>query len=60
MIKTFVPGAVFIVGRAHRYLTRYQGKLEANLSTEQAVCLLNAITALGAFLACIFKPADTP
>lgn len=57
MIKTYVWGAVTAAEATHKYLTRYQPKLSATLTTDQVTCLVNLIAALATFLACVTKPA---
>jgi hypothetical protein len=60
MAKTFIPSAVDTAGVLHKYLTRWQPKLEAGLTTEQVTCLTTLITALAGFLACVTKPPISP
>lgn len=56
MTRTYVPGLRLVLGAAHRYATRYQATLEANLTEAQYTCLLDVIQALASCLA-ILGPA---
>jgi hypothetical protein len=51
--RTYVPGLRLILGTAHRYCTRWQPTLEANLTELQYTCLLDVITALASCLAAL-------
>lgn len=51
MARTYVPGLRLILGGAHRYATRYQATLQANLTAPQYECLLDVIAALASCLA---------
>lgn len=58
--KLYVDGLRFISQKAHRYATRYQGQLEANLTTEQYAALLDFISCVAALLAKLGKNIITP
>lgn len=53
MAKTYVPTLRVVASSAYRYMTRWQPKLEANLTPEQIICLGNAITAILALINCL-------
>lgn len=55
--KTYVPGLRLVVKGAHRYATRYQSTLEANLSEAQYACLVELINALAE---CLIILGDAP
>ena len=56
-VKTYYVGARLVVERAHRYLTRWQAQLEANLTAPQYTCVLALIAALAECLVVLVKPA---
>lgn len=60
MAKTYIPSAVDGANLLHKYLTRWQAKLTAGMTSDQIACLGSLITSLAAFLVCVTKPADTP
>lgn len=51
--RTYVPFLRIVLGTAHRYATRYQATLEANLTPLQYTCLLDVIAALASCLAAL-------
>ncbi len=55
--KTFVPTARFWIAFTHKYLTRWQAKLQANLTAEQYTCVTSLITALADCLVLLVPPA---
>lgn len=50
MAKTYVPSAVDLASKAHKYLTRYQATLTAGATTEQVTALVELISCLATFL----------
>jgi len=58
--KTYIPQLLFWAKFSHKYMTRWQTKLEANLTTEQYACLTAAISALQALLICVGAPTPGP
>jgi len=44
--RTYVPVLRIVLGRAHRYATRWQPKLQASLTEPQYTCLVAVIAAL--------------
>lgn len=60
MAKTYVPGAVQIVGKAHKYLSRYQPVLTAGASTEKVTAFAELLACCAKFLAVWFKPDPLP
>jgi hypothetical protein len=60
MAKTYIPGAVDIASKSHKYLTRYQTVLTAGASAEQITAVVELISCLANFLAKWHKPAVLP
>lgn len=60
MSKTYIPSAVVVAERGHRYLTRYQAKLVVGASTDQIAALSELIACLANFLSKWFKPPIAP
>lgn len=58
--KTYVPTAIFWIHFTHKYLTRWQAKLQANLTTEQYNCVVDLIQALASCIVLISPPAPGP
>ena len=54
--KFYVSGLRLVIGKAHKYATRYQSKLALNLTSEQYACLLDLIAALASCLALLGAP----
>jgi hypothetical protein len=46
MAKTYVEGLRLVLQAAHKYGTRWQTKLESNLTGDQYSCLLSTLTAI--------------
>ncbi len=60
MSKTYVPTLVFVARLGHKYGTRWQDKLAANLTPTQYTCLLTWIAATASLLSCITSPPPGP
>ncbi len=60
MAKTYVPTLRLVVSTAHKYGTRWQPKLEENLTPTQYTCLTNWLSATIALLICLGNPAPNP
>lgn len=54
--KTYVPGANTLASVTHRYLTRWQAKLEVGKTSEQLTALAELIACLANFIAKWPKP----
>jgi hypothetical protein len=53
MPKTYVPTLRVVAASTYRYMTRWQPKLEANMTEDQITCLVNAIAAVLALIQCL-------
>jgi hypothetical protein len=58
--KLYVDGLRLVAKEGHRYATRYQEQLEANLTSEQYSALIDFITCVAALLAKLGKNIVTP
>jgi hypothetical protein len=58
--KLYIDGLRFVAQKSHRYATRWQSQLEANLTGEQYTALLEFITCVAALLAKLGKNIITP
>ena len=59
MAKTYIPAAIDAAQFLHKYLTRYQARLSADITESQANALVELITCLAAFLVNWHKPTPT-
>lgn len=50
-LRTYVPALRLVLYTAHKYATKYQAQLSANLTAPQYTCLVSTIAALADCLA---------
>lgn len=60
MARTFLPGAVDLASRVHKYLSRYYATLTVDITIQKLTALQNLITCLGEFLTEWRKPNIQP
>lgn len=60
MARTYQPGLYLALSFAHKYATRYQAQLQANLSGPAYTCLIAVIAALAECLPLIAPGPPTP
>lgn len=60
MAKTYVPTLRLVSNTAYKYGTRWQSKLEQNLTSEQYTCLTTWLAATLALLICLGNPPPNP
>lgn len=58
--KLYIDGLRFVAQKSHRYATRWQSQLQANLTSEQYTALLDFITCVAALLSKLGKNVITP
>jgi len=59
-LKLYIDGLRFIVSKGHRYATKYQSQLNANLTSDQYTALLDFISCCAALLAKLGPNIITP
>jgi len=58
--RTYLIGLYFVLKAAHRYMTRYQTTIEANLTEPQLACFNAVLAAIVECLPLIVPAAPTP
>lgn len=58
--KLYIDGLRLIVSKAHRYSTKWQSPLSANLTSDQYAALLDFISCCATLLAKLGKNVITP
>lgn len=58
--KFYIDGLRFVVTKGHKYATRYQSQLSANLTAEQYTAVLEFVSCCAALLAKLGKNVITP